>query len=380
MTLYPQPLIIGIDPGITTAYAVLDAEGNLLKLKSSKSLNLRTLLAEITAEGKVLVIGTDVRHIPGLIEKFAARVGAKVIAPEEDMKVGFKARLTEPYKTRDDHQRDALAAAIHAFREVRPTFLKIDQTLKELGKEHLSNDIKILVLQGHNIAEAVASFKKKDKEEIRIKRRKVKIKFKRSRLLEENTYLKRQNKSLLEKATYLEKKLQTIIKKVDTISNKKMEDMLTFKNKKIEHLNQQILQYREEMKRLQQKADEATRLLIESRGKVIAKKCKTLGWEEIENKVKDQDIILVDDVNSFSEKSLQYLKDKVATIIYKKQPTKELLKQGFSFIDAKNLPMIEKEGIALIDQQALEREKKKKDILSTIVQEYQEERQATFMP
>ena len=78
-------IIVGIDPGVTTAYAVLDVDGHVRKLKSSKELALNNLLAEITNEGKVLVIGTDVKHIPGLIEKFSAKVGAKVIVPEEEV-------------------------------------------------------------------------------------------------------------------------------------------------------------------------------------------------------------------------------------------------------------------------------------------------------
>ena len=40
-------LIVGIDPGITTAYAVLDIEGSLIHLKSSKQLDLNHLISEI---------------------------------------------------------------------------------------------------------------------------------------------------------------------------------------------------------------------------------------------------------------------------------------------------------------------------------------------
>ena len=152
---------MGIDPGITSAYAILNTEGELLKLRSAKELSLNKLLAEITAEGKVLVIGTDVKHIPGLIEKFSARVGAKVIMPEEDMKVGFKERVTESYNPHNDHQRDALAAALHAFKEVQPALQKVDEALKRIGKEQLSDDMKILVLKGMNITNALEVLEKK---------------------------------------------------------------------------------------------------------------------------------------------------------------------------------------------------------------------------
>ena len=55
-----EPLIVGIDPGITTAYAVLDTKGSLIKLKSSKKLNLSTVINEILQiDGKIIAVGSD---------------------------------------------------------------------------------------------------------------------------------------------------------------------------------------------------------------------------------------------------------------------------------------------------------------------------------
>ncbi|MBS3145100.1 DUF460 domain-containing protein [Candidatus Woesearchaeota archaeon] len=371
-------IIVGIDPGITTAYAVLDVDGHVRKLKSSKELALNNLLAEITNEGKVLVIGTDVKHIPGLIEKFSAKVGAKVIVPEEDMKVGFKERITEMYNPRDDHQRDALAAALHAFKEVQPMLQKVDETLKRIGKEHLSIEVKLRALKGYTIGNALA-FLEEPEDEAVSKKRRLKTAFKKpSRLVEENKHLRKVNATLANKVAYLDGRIRDLLKKIQSLSEKKAGDIIKFKDKKIEFLNQEITRQRKESMQIKQELKTTTAVLFETRNKLMAKKVKNLGWEEVSKTVKEGDILVVEDVNSFSDRSLQFLKQKVSIIIYRKPPAKELLKQGFLFVNAAHIPMRETETLAFIDKEVLERERKKKDMLSTIVREYQEERQSVI--
>ena len=88
-------IIVGIDPGTTIGYAildmsetrsvsehaqehlVLDMNKNLITTGSSKQLDLNSLLSTITLYGKVIAIGTDKKKTPSLIEKFAAKTGAK---------------------------------------------------------------------------------------------------------------------------------------------------------------------------------------------------------------------------------------------------------------------------------------------------------------
>ena len=79
-------LVVGIDPGTTTAYAVLDLNGNVVSLKSAKNLGINALLAEIIQLGKIVAIGTDKAKIPSLVEDFSAKTGARIIYPKEDLK------------------------------------------------------------------------------------------------------------------------------------------------------------------------------------------------------------------------------------------------------------------------------------------------------
>ena len=112
-------LIAGIDPGTTTAFAVLDIEGNLLHLVSSKQFDLNRLISEAIKFGKVVLVGTDKMKIPGLVGSFAAKLGARVIGPEEDLKVEEKRRMTGSFNFDDEHQADALGSALFAYRSSR---------------------------------------------------------------------------------------------------------------------------------------------------------------------------------------------------------------------------------------------------------------------
>src|SRR3989338_6732880 len=119
-------LIVGIDPGTTTGYAVLDIEGNLICLKSSKQLDLNQLISQTISIGKVVLVGTDKAKAPNLVETFATKLGAKVIIPQEDLKVDEKRKSINKFSFDDEHQGDALASALFAYREMKSLLDKID--------------------------------------------------------------------------------------------------------------------------------------------------------------------------------------------------------------------------------------------------------------
>ena len=77
-----QLLIVGIDPGITAAYAALNTKGELIKLKSEKHLNLNMIVHELTQAGKIIAVGTDGKYSPKFVEIFCSRLGSKLISPK----------------------------------------------------------------------------------------------------------------------------------------------------------------------------------------------------------------------------------------------------------------------------------------------------------
>jgi len=80
-----EPIIVGIDPGTTLGYAILDVKGNIIETYSSKQHDLGKLIKKVTDKGKVIAVGCDKKNVPSLVEKFSKKVGAKIIKCNHDL-------------------------------------------------------------------------------------------------------------------------------------------------------------------------------------------------------------------------------------------------------------------------------------------------------
>lgn len=118
----PPYLIVGIDPGTTTAIAALDLEGNLLLLESSRQTSMSGVIETLYRVGKPLIIASDVHEIPFSVEKIRRAFNAVAHTPKQDMSVEVKQALTSKYPCQNDHERDALSAALEACRTYRNKF------------------------------------------------------------------------------------------------------------------------------------------------------------------------------------------------------------------------------------------------------------------
>ena len=63
--------IIGLDPGTTSAYAILNLKGELIKTNSGKEFSLSEMIKEIMDECTPLIVSTDKAKIPGFVEEFS---------------------------------------------------------------------------------------------------------------------------------------------------------------------------------------------------------------------------------------------------------------------------------------------------------------------
>ena len=146
-------LIVGIDPGTTKSYAVLDINGNILEVKSSKKFNENIITKEVFKFGKPVLIGTDVKKVPSFVEKIASSLGARVFKPEINLQGKHKIKLVKKFLKKKDfeiknkHENDALISAVLAYKSIKPLLKKIEDRYK--NKEYLVEDIKNLVLKEH---------------------------------------------------------------------------------------------------------------------------------------------------------------------------------------------------------------------------------------
>jgi len=106
------------------------------------------------------------------VQKIASSLGAMMWVPAKSMMVSEKNKLIKVFKEEykkaspggrdelkleDKHERDALAAALRAFKTQRTSFLKIEDSLRKQGAESLLDYVVPLLMSGRaeNVTNAV---------------------------------------------------------------------------------------------------------------------------------------------------------------------------------------------------------------------------------
>lgn len=137
-----EPLIIGIDPGNTTAIAAINLDGETELMESRLEFPQHEIINRIIETGYPLVIATDKEEIPSNVEKIASSLGSRRFTPENDLS---QERKSELGKGDNSHEKDAYASAVHAYKQMRKQIRKINQRSArgddaklEVAKEHMS--------------------------------------------------------------------------------------------------------------------------------------------------------------------------------------------------------------------------------------------------
>jgi predicted RNase H-like nuclease (RuvC/YqgF family) len=108
-------VIVGIDPGTTTAVALLDLDGNVLDTLSTRTADRAAVTEWIIERGRPVIVAADVTPIPETVEKFRRSFDAAGWEPTTDLPVDGKQHRTREEAYENDHERDAMAAALYAF-------------------------------------------------------------------------------------------------------------------------------------------------------------------------------------------------------------------------------------------------------------------------
>ena len=141
----PRYLIVGIDPGTTTAVAAIDLDGNLMHLQSSRQMNMADVIESLYRTGKPLIIASDVQPMPYSVEKIRRAFSAVAYSPKQDTSVETKLELTAPFPYGNDHERDALSAALDAYRQYRNKFQNLS---KRVPPGHDLDEVRAGVIRG----------------------------------------------------------------------------------------------------------------------------------------------------------------------------------------------------------------------------------------
>ncbi|MCJ7444397.1 MAG: DUF460 domain-containing protein [Methanotrichaceae archaeon] len=145
-------IIVGLDPGTTTGIAAINLSGNLVDIISCRAMSSSDVIEWISARGNPLIVATDVFPAPGAVEKVKRAFNAILHSPGMDMLADEKVSLAKEFGFKNDHERDALAAALGAFKKYKNKFLYIE---KKVPFELDPNEVKVLVVKGYSVEKAI---------------------------------------------------------------------------------------------------------------------------------------------------------------------------------------------------------------------------------
>jgi hypothetical protein len=145
-------IIVGLDPGTTTGIAALNLQGELIDLISARAMSPSDAIEWIAARGKPLLVATDVFPAPGAVEKVKRSFNATLFSPGSDLPAEEKIALAKEFGYRNDHERDALAAAASAFKKYRNKFLLVE---KKTPPRMDPDEVKALMVRGYSIENAL---------------------------------------------------------------------------------------------------------------------------------------------------------------------------------------------------------------------------------
>lgn len=379
-----KPLIVGIDPGTTSAYCALDTEGNVMALNSGKQLTINDIIFNLNQLGRIVAIGTDKRKVPFFVEKISIKLGSRIIYPEEDIPVKEKFRLSENIELKNNHELDALASAKYAFVKIEPLLNKIKRVLKEENKEALFEQIvPLVVIRGLNIKTSIALVEYKEElkpEKQVIIQEKTTIKPELlneivKSLRKENYWLRKQNLRFLKIIEKNKIRINDLFKKIKNFDeNVKTQGILAFQEKRIKKLNRQLGEDELYEKNLIAELRNLEQIIIKDYAEyALVKKFANLD-EEFSQKekaleLKKGDIIFINSFKGMNKKVLEVLRKK-ANIILHNTTLPDILKgENFIFIDNISFEY-ESKNFAILKRNKLQEKIKNNELLQKIIQDY----------
>jgi uncharacterized protein len=141
-------IIVGIDPGIKTGYAILDLNGSYVAGGCEKEASDERMVREVSRFGVPVLIASDTHPPSSFVSKIAARLNVRVCSPKVSMLKEEKRVIGRHID--DPHTRDAYAAAVKAYRKHQNRLRQIDcMDLPIADKDSL----KRMAITGHRIAD-----------------------------------------------------------------------------------------------------------------------------------------------------------------------------------------------------------------------------------
>ncbi len=392
-----KPLIVGIDPGTTSAVALLDMSGKVVFINSSKDFGLSKIISSVIAHGRPVVVAADKANVPSLVQDFASNTGARMIRPKEDLSVDEKKKLVqnseEENNAKNSHELDALASALFAFKELRPLINKIDVFVKHYNKEKISDEIKFLVIEKEmSIRSAVELIEKPEEEISKIIQKVIDKKpphekdfirlYDRLKSAEqENLALKETIEDLKKSVKQLSDERSRLANRLSsTVTDKKAKSLVAQKEARLVPLYSKIDKYEKNAEDLTTRMDYYNKIFSEINQKLVVKKLDNLGSKHFHERnrllrIAKEDVLLVDDPAIFSKDVLEHLAEKKAVILFRKDPPKVFREHSLLLINSNKLTLVDIDGnFALADREKFIDIKYGEELFHKVLNDYKKQR------
>jgi predicted RNase H-like nuclease (RuvC/YqgF family) len=160
-----RPVIVGIDPGMTTGLAIIDLDGRVLHASSYRGIDRSAIVNIISEYGIPVVVTSDVNSPPDLVEKIAAQTGSVLISPPRDLEASEKQRLLEKavslnkdLELKDSHVKDAVAAAYKALNMISDKLLVVRRYARHYRFKNSLPYILRDILKGRPVNEVIEKY------------------------------------------------------------------------------------------------------------------------------------------------------------------------------------------------------------------------------
>ena len=170
---------------MTVGVAILDLSGEIISLKSCKEVSRAEIIKHIISFGKTVLVAADVHQPPKMVKKMAATLNSKIYVPYRDLAVHTKNEMVDAYLHQQDypnltrrsrdfepvivpknaHERDALAAAIQAYKKYQKKLDHIERRALDLEIPlDMVDNVKIMVINEVPITKALNAILEKIKQ------------------------------------------------------------------------------------------------------------------------------------------------------------------------------------------------------------------------
>ena len=302
-----------------------------------------------------MVIASDVNPPPRSVRSLASNFGCKLYYPESSLTNVEKIEIARGFRIKDDHERDALAASIKAFKKYRDLFERVDDVLGDLELKDIFEEVimKLVREDSENIIDTINEImERRSRPEVATKKIRSpgeyeelikKLQRNIAKRYQEINFLKKSEQSLREQLVEMKKELRY-----------RTENIIG--SKEIENLNRKILLMRQDIKNLKDINIFLKRSIkIESKGLVPIVEIKEIERDILDEL--DENIGLEDKVILIrSNKNIEMLNGYgiKALVCLEKIPESVISRLEFPLVDIKTDDINVVEGIKVISKQLLE--------------------------